>query len=317
MLSEWIHVSPNEWGVEGPAILGAYGMGLQGWDVSYPFQNRDTGTFAPAIGLQNWDVVAPNFLGIFPAVSRQVLRGDVTESAIVHTRHVHLPSLDEARIGFEEKVSQDADIKTIEGAAFPAAALAAARGVVRFTDTFTATEAFDLDPYRKDGAIVSSTGQLRWIAGANDKDGHIVINTPATQAVVGFTRDKAFDLADVTLRPGSRYGALYVTARSKEGVLATDKAVLVTAIARARNSGAVILEDSFLFSKGTMKGTRIAGPVVMEPVIASIVLKRGGNPTVHLLDHTGVKTGKTLRVENGVVHIDTGRDATPYYLIEY
>jgi len=30
MLSEWIHVFPNEYGVEGPAILGAYGFGLNG-----------------------------------------------------------------------------------------------------------------------------------------------------------------------------------------------------------------------------------------------------------------------------------------------
>jgi hypothetical protein len=43
MLSEWIHVTPNEWSVEGPAILDAYAMGLQGWDVSYIFQNRDEG----------------------------------------------------------------------------------------------------------------------------------------------------------------------------------------------------------------------------------------------------------------------------------
>lgn len=39
-LSEWIHVLPNEWGVEGPAIIGAYGMGLNGWDVSFMLQPR-------------------------------------------------------------------------------------------------------------------------------------------------------------------------------------------------------------------------------------------------------------------------------------
>ncbi len=40
MLSEWIHVLPNEWGAEGVAVIGAYGLGLQGWDVSYLFQNK-------------------------------------------------------------------------------------------------------------------------------------------------------------------------------------------------------------------------------------------------------------------------------------
>ena len=29
-LSEWAHVLPNEWQAEGPAIIGAYGLGLQG-----------------------------------------------------------------------------------------------------------------------------------------------------------------------------------------------------------------------------------------------------------------------------------------------
>ena len=58
MLSEWIHVFPNEWGVEGPAVLGAYGMGLQGWDVSFMFQNRDSGTFSEKIGrLKKGDLV--------------------------------------------------------------------------------------------------------------------------------------------------------------------------------------------------------------------------------------------------------------------
>ena len=56
MLSEWIHVRPNEWGVEGPAIIGAYGMGLQGWDVSFMFQNRDNGTFSQRVDRDRWDV---------------------------------------------------------------------------------------------------------------------------------------------------------------------------------------------------------------------------------------------------------------------
>jgi hypothetical protein len=80
MLSEWIHVEPNEWGVEGPAIVGAYGMGLQGWDVSYIFQNRDRGRFMTELwpsGRDVWRVMAPQVYGIFPAVARQVLRADV------------------------------------------------------------------------------------------------------------------------------------------------------------------------------------------------------------------------------------------------
>jgi hypothetical protein len=102
MLSEWIHVFPNEYGVEGPAIIGAYGMGLQGWDVSYMFQNDDKGGFAKELGAQ-FCVTAPQIMGLFPAVARQVRRGDVREATVAAERRVHLPSLAAGKLGFEDK----------------------------------------------------------------------------------------------------------------------------------------------------------------------------------------------------------------------
>ena len=66
MLSEWIHVTPNEWGVEGPAIIGAYGMGLQGWDVSFLFQNRDDGGFRSVLNKDRWEATRHKSWGCFP-----------------------------------------------------------------------------------------------------------------------------------------------------------------------------------------------------------------------------------------------------------
>jgi len=317
MLSEWIHVSPNEWGVEGPALIGAYGMGLQGWDVSFPFQNRDDGTFSQAVGGEQWDATAPNFLGIFPAVSRQVLRGDVAEAPVAHTRNVHLPSLDMARVGFDEQVAQAWDVKSFTSDVFPAEALAVAGGRVRFTAAFEPTPPFDVKSHLKSGCLVSSTGQLQWQPGTSAQDGFITINTPASQAVVGFAEGQTFALADCAITPKSRYGAVYLSARSQAGTLANDRAVLVTAVARARNKGMIVLNDAYLMSRGDIRNHRPAGPVVMEPVVAEITLRRGSSPTLHILDHGGVKTGKTIPVENDRFTLDTGRDATPYYLLEY
>ena len=127
MLSEWIHVTPNEWGVEGPAVIGAYAMGLQGWDVSFMFQNRDSGTFSETIGRDRWDVTAPNVLGVFPAVARQVLRGDVRESELLAPCHVHVPSLYEGKLGFDDQTMQQYDVKAFESDKVPAQALAVAR----------------------------------------------------------------------------------------------------------------------------------------------------------------------------------------------
>ncbi len=318
MLSEWIHVFSNEWGVEGPAILGAYGLGLQGWDVSYPFQNSDDGSWSLTIGAEPWDATAPQFLGIFPAVSRQVHRGDVTESPVVHTRHVHLPSLAEQKVGFAEFNTQEQDVKTFDSDVFPAAALAVGRGVVEFTKEFQPTAPLDLSAHRDaSGALLSVTEQLRWQPGKNPRDGFFQINSPGTQAVVGFAEGQEIRLTDATIRPQSRFGAIYLTAQSKEGTLAKDRGVLVAAIARARNRDQRVFNDVYLARSGTQPNVKPPGVVFMEPVKAEITLNRPGTPTVHILDHNGVRTGKTLPVQGGKLQIDTGRDETPFYLITW
>jgi hypothetical protein len=237
---------------------------------------------------------------------------------VVHYRNVNLDALGEGRVGFEEKVAQLWDIKTFDSDVFPAAALAAAKGVVRFTEAFEETPAFDLAPYRKEKAIVSSSGQLRWSAGERSTDGHIAINTPGTQALIGFADGMTAEFADSSISPKSRYGAIYLTARAPEGTLARDEAILVTAIARARNEGAIVAYDRFFYSRGTAgKNKKPTGPVLMEPVVADLALTRRGTPVVHVLDHRGVKTGKTVPVENGRFQIDTGRDQSPYYLVTF
>ena len=107
------------------------------------------------------------------------------------------------------------------------------------------------------------------------------------KAVVGFAEGQTFRLGSVTIEPQSRYAAIYVTAREADADLETSNNVLVVAIARARNSGMKIFNDDRILQRGT-------APVVMEPVKARITLSRGAAATVHLLDHSGRKTGKTL-----------------------
>ena len=308
MLSEWIHVTPNEWGVEGPAILGAYGMGLNGWDVSYMFQNRDSGGFSDRIGRDRWDVTAPHVMGVFPAVARQVLRGDVKESDVLAIRYVHVPSLAEGKLGFEDKVAQQHDVKTFDSDKVPARTLAVARCVVQFTDAYRDTPAFDLAKYVRGGAYTSATGQLRWAEGDKRLSGYFTIDSPATKAVVGFAEGKTCTLGEVTLAPQGRFGAVYVTARDADKTLATAKNLLIVAVARARNTGMKVYQDSRILSRGKP-------PVVMEPVRARIRIRGKAEPTVHVLDHDGCKTGRTLPVRNGEIEIDGARDKTCYYLV--
>ena len=302
MLSEWIHVQPNEWGVEGPAIIGAYGMGLQGWDVSYLFQNRDGGTFSPRLGASPWDVTA---------VARHVLRDDIREVEATAARFVHMPSLREGRLGSDEKVSQQHDVKTFDGDKVSSRALAVARTVVVFTDVYRETPAFDLAPHRKDAALVSTTGELRWRPGGAKLDGYFTIDTPATKAVVGFAAGRACRLGEVTIEPACRFAALYVTAQEADKTIASSKNLLIVALARARNTGQKVSEsEDRLLARGQ-------APVLMEPVKATITLRKPGAAKVILLDHDGRATEKSLPLRDGRFTLDGARDRTPYYLVRY
>ena len=310
MLSEWIHVYPNEWGVEGPAIIGAYGLGLQGWDVSYLFQNGDTGSFSDKLGA-TWNVTTPQVMGVFPAVARQILRGDVREADVVAPHYVNVPALFEGRLGFLDEVKQAGDVKSFGDDRVPAATLAVARTAVTFSETEQPTPAFDITPYHaKDGAYVSCNQQLRWYPGASRKDGHFTMDTPATKAVVGFAKGLTAELGDISITPASRFAAIYVTAKTPDGTLAKSKEWLIVAIARARNTGMKVLDDSHLLNPGRT-------PILMEPVKARIALRRSGTPTVTLLDNDGCRTEKTLPVRDGAFEIDGARDHTCYYLVSY
>jgi hypothetical protein len=311
MLSEWIHVFPNEWGVEGPAIIGAYGMGLQGWDTSYMFQNGDQGTFSRQLGGSEWDVVAPQILGVFPAVARQVLRGDVQEAPALAVRHVHVPSLFQGKLGFEDSVAQGYDDKELDSAQVPARALAVTRCVVDFTSTWRETPAFDLKPYVQGDVLVSATRQLRWKEGQTPTSGFFTLDTPATKAVVGFAEGQPARLGELTLTPRSRFAALYVTAVERQATLANAQRVLVVALARARNTGMKIgPAGNELLNKGT-------APILMEPVRAEI--QWAGRPIqrVHVLNHDGQRTGKMLPVQAGRFVLNSETEQTPYYEIEF
>jgi len=308
-LSEWIHVFPNEWGAEGPAILGAYGMGLQGWDVSFIFQNRDDGTFSSRIGRDQWDATAPQIMGLFPGLSRMVHRGDVKESELVIPRHVSLSELRSGRLGFDDRQDASGDVKEGDSDSVPVGSLAVGRNVVVFGDSAKPTPRFDLSGHMKDGAMVSSTGQLKWTGGRSRKSGFFTLNTPGTKGVVGFAKGQTLDLGGDIFRLDSKFASLTATVLERDATLANAKRVLITAIARARSADSKI--------SGSMMLVNGKGPVVMEPVSASIKFQRSGTPKVSILDAYGRKTGQTVSLVGGALNIDGRKDRTCYYLIEW
>jgi len=314
MLSEWIHVWPSQWGAEGPAIIGAYGMGLQGWDVSYMFQNRDEGGFSRRLGRSDWDVTTPQILGLFPAVARQVLRGDVETAETSAKLFVHAPSLFQGEgLDFDDRTAQGYDEKAFETGKVARRALGVARVEVEFTERPTSTPQFDMSPYERDDLLVSSTGQLRWheAPAGQSQGGWIVVDSAPTQALVGFAPDHSVQTQDAQIESHSPFAAVYLSALGADETIENADRVLVTALGRAKNQGQQFSEDhTRLLQEGE-------SPVLLEPIRATIQLRRDQKPVVRLLDHDGRLTDRTVNIQGNTLEIDTGRDRTPYYMLDY
>ena len=306
-LSEWIHVYPSLYSAEGPAILAAYGMGLQGWDASYEFQSQAAprmlddrvGTFPWGV----WEADVPTQIGQFPALARMIQRGDVRESEPISTRCVSPQELDSGKFSFSDKVLQQGDVKSF-GGSVPPEALAAGRVVVQFTDKPQPSTMPDMAKYRRGTAIVSATGQLAWDTAGK---GFFTVNTPGTKAVVGFAPPRPLELDNVSIRVASPYASIFLTALGKDETLANASAALLTAVARNCNSGfRYFAVDAKVLDNGKP-------PILLEPVKASIAISGRTVAAVNVLDHDGRRTGKTLSVDGGQFTLDGARDKTMYY----
>lgn len=308
-ISEWIHVFPNQYGAEGPAIIGAYGMGLQDWDASFMFQNRDDGTYSSKLGEHRWDVTVPQIFALFPAISRQVLRNDVKTSSFSVPLNVNYDSLLQGEIGFTDKVEQRGDYKILSTDKVPVETLAIARVGVKFTDKDIKTPSFDVTPFIQEKMVKSATGQLQWHYGDNPKGGYFTIDSAGTKAVVGFAQGKTFDLSDVCITSYAPFSAVFLTAHGKTGTIATDNRLLLVAVAKVHNTDMKYYYDN-LVSKGRE-------PVMMEPILAEIYLERSDAATVYVCDQDGNRTKKTIPIINGSFTIDGAQTKTIYYEIAY
>ena len=309
-ISEWIHVYPDLYSAEGPAIMAAYGLGLQGWDESYEFQCSARAGFANIVGsfaFGVWDADVPTQLGQYPALARMIYRGDVKEGEVVSRRRVSLPELQEGRLAFSDRIEQSGDIKKFGGDC-PPAALAAGRCVVEFTDKPGASTFPDMTRFETNRVITSTTKQLVW--DHSDK-GLFTVDTAGTKAVVGFAGGRSFTLGNVTIALQCPYASVFLTALDKEATLANAQHALVSALARNANTGfKVLAADDSVLSNGT-------APIMLEPVKATIAIKGREIASVTVLDHDGRRTDRTIAAAGDTFAIDGARDKALYYEVVF
>jgi len=312
-VSEWIHVYPSLFSAEGPVIMAAYGMGLQGWDASYEFNSTSNRLDASSAIVGNlpwgvWNADVPTQLGQYPILARMVLRGDVTMAPVISTRRVSPENLENGEFNFSDTVQQQGDIKTFTGSV-PAESLAAGRAVVEFVDKTAPSTFPDLAKYKQGTVITSVTGQLKWDTAGG---GLVTIDTPGTQGYVGFAQGKRLNFANLNIEPVTPYASILITAADPKANLADAQRVLISAIARNSNKGFRILtlDNRTIVDNGS-------APIMLEPVKAEVTFTRRKIAQVNVLDQDGRLSGRTLRVTDGRFTIDSAKDQTIYYEVVF
>lgn len=309
-VSEWIHVYPSLYSAEGPPIVAAYGMGLQGWGSSYEFQSSSHGAWSELAGNFPWGVWnadTPTQIGQYPVLARMVMRGDVREGQVISARKLSLGELREGKFSFSDTVEQQGDIKKFGGST-PPESLAAGRVVVEFTDTPQPSTFPNMQKYSAGKVITSETGQLRW---DYSEKGFFTIDTPGTKGIVGFANGKPQKLGAVSMTLACPYASLLLTASDKGRTLATARTAILSAVARNANSGFKILAlDSRVLENGQ-------APILLEPVKATIGIRDRQVATVNVLDHDGKRTGQSLNVADGKFTIEGARDKALYYEVVF
>ncbi len=309
MLSEWLSIQPNHWAAADTTIIAAYGMGLQGWDVSFHFASNHHGFtkgFYEGHNNKVFNNQTPMGFGIYPALARMVIRGDVTEADIVARRNVSAEQIFTHTLPFSDKVAQHGDVKSFAGDVDPRC-LAVGRVVVDFTKKSESFKKPSINSHINGNTITSSTGELAWHTPKSG--GWISINTKGTQAVAGFVPNSKQEFDDCSINLKNDYGLVFVSAAESDKTIKKSKRLLITVQAYCQQSGQQIRNGKVI---------QIGRPpILMQPVQADISLKNKKTATVYVLNQDGQRTDKTIAINKGTFSIDTANDKTLYYEVVY
>jgi hypothetical protein len=150
-------------------------------------------------------------------------------------------------------------------------------------------------------------GQRTSGAGWDPAHGRLVIDTPFTQALVGWPGGKPARFAQLELATDNEFAVLAATSIGPEPI-AEAKRLLVTALARVEPTG-------FRWVDSWKRAVADPGrpPFLQEPVAARIAWRRKGSVRAFALDNTGRRIGpvqlEKLPDGDGVVLVLDGRTA--------
>ena len=257
-ISEWSTVTPNWYSLEGTGLMAVYGL-LQGWDGPLE-SNYQPGDWTNRMGPNQFNLFGnPPHILQFPPAMAMWYRQDVKEADVIA----------ETLYTKEGVFATTDDVKPLP---LPAALIG--KVGYRFVDKPRKPVVKNIDKYWDPKTLTarSITKELTW----NGSDGVVTVNTPRTQAVIGFLAKGHATLQDVAVKSPTDFGALWVTAMDGEKPVDSAKRILVTAVGPARNTG---MEYEIL-ERGARRGNPSARlksmgepPIQLQAVIGDVEIK--------------------------------------------
>jgi hypothetical protein len=141
-----------------------------------------------------------------------------------------------------------------------------------------------------DDRIVSDTGELVW-SGHAARHGLVSVDTPRSQALIGFTKDRPDRTTNLAVQPDNSFCAVTLTALDDRPISRSGK-LLLTATARVANS-----HMTWAASRKTLQSWGSPPPRI-EPVTGSAVLRNlegAMQVTAQPLDAIGQPLGSRLQ----------------------
>jgi len=310
VVSEYNHPFPSDYGCEMPLLLAAYAS-LQDWDAVYGYTFGHQWTERELSG----DAVSGYFdlcnevskLAQMPTASLLFQRGDVQPA-----RRLVKLDFDEHRLydSLKEKRWDLVQFFT-EGQLSPLLPLVHRVRIGKFSAART-TRAAEIPFNESTGQVASDTGELLWEA-TEKGTGRLTVNTPHTQAALGWIGGQTLRTRDTEFRLLTRFCAVSLTALDGEP-LSGSKKILLVAAARCANTGMKWNEE-----RTSISDQWGGPPLLIEPVEGQVQLRRTAGLELVPLDGAGrpqVKKGLLLAPRDGSCTIPLAKaDATVWYVL--
>jgi hypothetical protein len=299
---------PNDYGAEQIPILAAYGD-LEDWDAIlwYTFEPKKDPGWKPYIG-DPFDIsLDPIKMPELAAGALLFLRGDVSPA-----RETLMRSYSEEQVFDSYRLWEKE--RPYFTAGFP---------LWIPLEHGSRIESLDEGPTRgfppgtEPAPIVSDTAQLAWYWSRSDVSqlslGQVTIDTPRTQALVGFSAAQSKPLSNLSAQVSNPFSAIVLTALDAQPIAASAR-MLLTAGARVANTG----------MEWNPRHTSLAqwggAPTLIEPVTGRVELRNLAAATGVLaqpLDGAGRRLGAPITAtRNGDAwEIRVGAPATTWYAV--